>query len=266
MTRTSYLRVYLPIDSFPEEDKSNWLSKTEESSGHGSLFEKRWLAPSTLSRKGVWEAEGCYVKRIEGAIFVCPWRTRLRMLAGLLAFRSSVPEEVADAFVPQAEAERAARELAALGEGTPQIRSHIVHANWHVPLRWFAAFDPSERILVEDTEGLRLRYETTLERATRRLDRAVAILDDVPIDETVTQAVRELAAWLAEFEAEGLLELDYAGVAGAFSHEELLDDQSAADVWICLEALESGDFPRAGGVFEELSERWGAARALEVAN
>ncbi|MDQ3986833.1 MAG: hypothetical protein M3280_10095 [Actinomycetota bacterium] len=266
MTRTSYLRVYLPIDSFPEEDRSNWLAKAEESSGHGSLLERRWLAPSTLSRTGVWEAEGCYVRRIEGAVFVCPWRTRLRMLAGLLAFRSSVPEEVAEAFVPQAEAERAARELATLGEGSPHIRSHIVHANWHVPLRWFAAFDPSERILVEDTEGLRLRYETTLDRASRRLDRSVAILDAAPIDESVTQAVRELAAWVTEFQAEGLLELDYAGVAGAFSHEELLDDHSAADVWVCLEALESGDLPRAAGIFEELSERWGAARSLEVVN
>ena len=188
------------------------------------------------------------------------------MLAGLLAFRGSVPEEVADAFVPRAEAERAAHELAAIGEGDPEMRSHILHANWHVPLRWFAAFDPSERTLIEDRRGLRIRYEARLADAQRRLGRALEILESSPIDEGVTEAVRELTAWLNEFPPEGLLELDYAGVSAAFESDDLANDQSAAEVWICLDALASGDLVRAGETFETLSERWTEIRALEVVN
>ena len=188
------------------------------------------------------------------------------MLAGLLAFRGSVPEEVADAFVPRAEAERAARELASMGERDPDLKSHILHANWHVPLRWFAAFDPSERTLIEDRRGLRIRYEARLDDAQRRLRRALEILGSSPIDEGVTEAVRELSAWLDEFPPEGLLELDYAGVSAAFESDDLVNDQSAAEVWTCLEALASADLARAAETFEALSERWTDIRAVEVVN
>ena len=125
------------------------------------------------------------------------------MLAGLLAFRDSVPEEVAEAFVPEEEARRAASELAQLDEDHPEVRSHILHANWHVPLRWFAAFDDSERILTEDKEGLRIRYESTLSTAAARLERALEILEGSWIDESVTEAVRELLEWLADFPEDG---------------------------------------------------------------
>ncbi len=188
------------------------------------------------------------------------------MLAGLLAFRGSVPEEVADAFVPEAEATRAARELAAMGEDDPAIRSHILHANWHVPLRWFAAFDPRDRILIEDRRGLRIRYEASLSEAKKRLARALEILDNSPIDEGVIEAVRELSGWLDEFGDEGLVELDYGGVASAFAEDDLVNDQSAEDVWACLDALASGDFARAGDTFESLTERWTEIRSLEVVN
>jgi hypothetical protein len=188
------------------------------------------------------------------------------MLAGLLAFRGSIPEEVADAFVPESEARRAAHELAVLGEEHPEVRSHILHANWHVPLRWFAAFDDSERILTEDKEGLRVRYETPLSDGRARLERARTVLEGSLIDESVTEAVRELLEWLSAFPEDGLLELDYGSVAGTFSHDELLEDRSAAQVASCLEALASGDVVRAGRTFAELTERWTEVRSLEVLN
>ena len=229
---------------------------------------RSWLVSAALPSGGLGArlSEGCFIRRLDDKVFVCPWRTRLRMLAGLLAFRGSVPEEIADAFVPRAEAERAAHELAAMGERDPEMKSHILHANWHVPLRWFAAFDPSERTLIEDRRGLRIRYEAPLGDAQRRLARALEILESSPIDDGVTDAVRELSAWLNEFSAEGLLELDYAGVSSAFDSDELVNDQSAAEVWTCLGALASGDLLRAGETFEALSERWTEIRALEVVN
>lgn len=266
MIRSSYLRVYQPLTCFSDEEQARWLAEAGDSETAVPARVTKWLLASSLPAEGGGLTEGCFARRVGDTLYVCPWRTRLRMLAGLLAFRGSVPQEVADAFVPEPEAERAARELAALGEQDPQIRSHILHANWHVPLRWFAAFDESERILIEDRNGLRIRYETTLTNANERLERAIAILDESPIDESVCDAVRELASWLRDFPENGLVELDYGGVAGAFEDEALVIDQSAAEVWICLEALASGDLLRAGEVFESLSTRWTEVRALEVVN
>jgi hypothetical protein len=232
------------------------------------LGSRKWLIAAALPADDSIQrlAEGCFIRRVDGEVFACPWRTRLRMLAGLLAFRTSIPEEIADAFVPYSEAERAARELASLGERYPEARSHILHANWHVPLRWFVPFDESERVLVEDKAGLRIRYETSLQRARGRLAKASEILESSSIDDNIAEAVRELAGWVREFPSEGLVELDYASVAAAFEDEELVNDQSAAEVWTCLDALAGGDLIRAAAVFESLSERWAAVRVQEVAN
>ena len=188
------------------------------------------------------------------------------MLTGLLAFRGVVPDEVADAFVPEMEAQRAARELAVMDEETPEIRSHILHANWHVPLRWFGAFDDIERILVEDKGGLRLRYETRTGDARGRLYRTLRVLESSQIDEGITAAVRELLDWLSAFSDDGLLELDYGTVARMFDDEDLLEDRSAGELWECLSALEQGDPSRAGRIFATLSERWSEVRSLEILN
>lgn len=188
------------------------------------------------------------------------------MLAGLIAFRTSVPEEVAEAFVPESSARRAAAELENVEDLYTDVRSYILHANWHVPLRWFSAFDDSERILTEDSEGLRVRYETRLSSATTRLARALDILEGSWIDDSVVGAVKELTGWLNDFEEDGILELDYGSVARLFSDEELVEDHTSETIWECLEALSEGDVVRAGRIFASLSETWAEIRGQEVVN
>lgn len=267
MVRTAYLRVYQPLAAFPAGERAGLLEPPEEDDAKEQLASRRWLLHHALPPHGD-EAprEGAFTRELDGETLICPWRTRLRMLAGLLAFRGSLPDEVADAFVPEGEAHDAARELAEIEVNQPEVRSHIVHANWHVPLRWFAAFDDSERILTEDRRGLRVRYEARLSDAHARLTRAIEVLESSWIDEGVTAAVKDLRAWLGEFTEEGILELDYGSVAGIFSDEDLVEDRSAGEVQSCLEALEGGDVVRAGEVFAALTDRWTEIRAREVVN
>jgi hypothetical protein len=268
MANTAYLRIYQPLSSFPAEERSQWMANCTEAEGTEPQTSRRWLIASALPQGGDLgtPTEGAFVREVEGTILICPWRTRLRMLAGLLAFRNSVPEEVAEAFVPETEARRAAHELAVLGDSRPEVRSHILHANWHVPLRWFAGFDDSERILTEDRDGLRIRYETEVSTAKARLVRCLEVLEETWIDDGVTAAVRELLEWLDGFTTDGLIELDYGSVASMFSHDDLLEDRSAAEIGACLDALESGDLLRAGRLFQGLTDRWTEVRAKEVVN
>lgn len=268
MIRTSYLRVFQPLSSFPSHEQQQWAEHASEVEATEPKVSRRWLIAAALpdDQSLAAPSEGAFVREVDGVTLICPWRTRLRMLAGLLAFRNSVPEEVADAFVPEAQARRAAHELAVLGDERPEVRSHILHANWHVPLRWFAAFEDAERILTEDKDGLRIRYETQLSVAKARLARCVSVLEESWIDETVTVAVRELVEWLDGFTSEGIIELDYASVASTFTDEDLLEDRSAGEVAACLDALESGDLIRAGRLFTGLTERWTEVRASEVVN
>lgn len=267
MVATSYLRVYQPASAFGDEERVRWLSQRDAEVTKPLGVLSKWLVTSTLRDAARdLESEGAFVRHVGDQLLLCPFRTRLRALAGLLAFRQSLPEEVADAFVPEDVAHGAARELATLSDGRPDVRSHILHSNWHVPLRWFVAFDASERILVEDRDGLRIRYETSLAQAKARFERALVILDASGMRDDVATAVRELALWIEDFPGDGLVELDYGTVSGIFASEALVDDASAADVWACLDALSSGDVMRAGRVFAELSERWVTARAHEVVN
>ena len=268
MIRTAYLRVYQPLEAFPPEEREQWLEIPPNQDARDVLASKRWLIRAALPDESLFggPSGGAFLRKNEDTVMVCPWRTNLRMLAGLLAFRNSIPEEIAEAFVPETQARRAARELASLGEEHPEVRSHILHANWHVPLRWFVAFDEAERILTEDKDGLRVRYETSLTAATQRLARGVSVLESTWIDDGVIAAVRELYEWLDDFQTDGLLELDYGSVAGMFSDDELVEDRSAAEVGNCLTALEGEDLMRAGRIFATLTDRWTEARAKEVVN
>ena len=268
MIKTAYLRVYQPLDAFDEAERENWAEPGADTEVRESRAARKWLLSTAMPDNPplLGGAQGAFVRRDGDRILVCPWRTRLRMLAGLLAFRNSIPEEVAEVFVPDTAARAAAQELAALGEDFPRIRSHILHANWHVPLRWFAAFDDSERILTEDKDGLRVRYETRLADGRVRLERCLTVLENSWIDESVTAAVRELLEWLDDFDSEGLLELDYGTVAAMFVDEDLVEDRSAGQIAACLDALESEDVLRAGRLFGTLTDRWTEARAQEVVN
>jgi hypothetical protein len=268
MIPTSYLRVYQPLSAFPEAERARWGKDLEIGTKTEHEASRRWLIEPTMQAVDhtLGRPEGAFVRNVDGVVLVCPLRTRLRMLAGLIAFRGMVPDEVADAFVPEDVARRAAAALENVEETYPDVRSYIVHATWHVPLRWFTAFDDSERILTEDSEGLRIRYETPLSSGQARVERALSILERSWIDEDVTRAVRELSEWLTGFPEEGLLELDYGGVGGLFDEDALVDDRTAAEVWECLEALSAGDVARAGQVFAELSESWGELRSQEAVN
>ncbi len=268
MIKTSYLRVYEPLWAFAPEEREQWAAHSSEAEARDFAAARRWLLVGAMPSVDAPTAmrEGAFTRKVDGEVLICPWRTRLRMLAGLLAFRGSMPEEVADAFVPEVEARRAAHELADIGERFPEVKSHILHANWHVPLRWFAAFEDTGRILTEDKDGLRVRYETSIGEGRTRLRRCLGILESSWIEDGVTEAVRELVEWLGQFAEEGLLELDYGSVARIFSDEELLEDHSAGDVWECLDALETGDVVKAGRIFGLMTDRWTEVRAHEVVN
>lgn len=269
MARTAYLRVYQPLSEFSPHEQSRWETYEHDDVTGDARAARRWLIGGCLpdGDRGAWVAnDGAFTRTVEGSLFVCPWRTRLRMLAGLLAFRGSVPAEVADAFVPEEHARHAAEELVALERRHPEVRSHILHSNWHVPLRWFAAFDEAERILTEDKAGLRVRYETRLGLAKARLRRTQQILEESWVDDEVSEAVHELIEWLDDFSDLCLLELDYGSVAAIFRDDDLVDDRSASEVARCIDALEEGDVVGAGRLFVRLTDRWTDVRANEVVN
>jgi hypothetical protein len=279
--------VYEPLASFPEEVRARWAAYIESDVALPTAWPYRQTSfggpGSTGGAVGLLypvAGDHAYVRRVNGSWLVCPWSIQVSVLTGILAFRTAVPGDMADVLVPEEEAERASSELSRLRHETPGLRDNVATAAWHVPFRWFAAFDDEERILTAERgiprvgpagragerSAVRLRYETDLALAVTRLRRAKDILEQAGMDESIITPVSELAEWMNRFDADSTLELDYWGLTGLVPTEELSADRSAGEIWACLEAMELGDHQESRRRYAELAAWWEQIRSVERAN
>lgn len=269
---SAYLRVYQALAAFSPNERAEWAAYVEsgEALPPGLLVgreEERALARA-LGLPVPSDREHALVQRVGQTVYVCPLRTELRTLQSLVAFHGSLPMELADAFVSSGEVARAASTLERLQRERPASRSHIRLAVWHVPLPWFALFEGVERRLARPEGGQppRLAYQTAMVKAQARISRALRVLQEVMEDGEVVAAVEELRDWLYAFDPDSLVQLDYGGLARVVPYGDLVEDQSAAEVWEALEALEEGDLERSSRHYGALTERWSALRGRESWN
>lgn len=269
MRACAFLRVYQPLDALPEDERAHWeryIVQGRHNEPIVPVYRQRYVEPG--GRLGVLtsEDERADVRLVDGDWYVCPWRTRLRVLAGLLALRDTAPSEVADALVPEAEARRAARELARIKRRDPGAIPTMLQSPWHVPVRWFTLFADADRRLVErDEGGHRLTYWTTVPEARARTERAHGILENSELS-GVAELVGDLVEWLSVFDARSLVELDYDGVCDLFTWDELDEDHSAHEIHEALEALGVGDLERSQDLYQRVAGRWAGARIHESLN
>ncbi len=214
----------------------------------------------------VWDEplnEDAFTAEWNGNRYVCPRHPRLRMIEGALAFTNTYPTMP---LLSERDISGYTSELAALKSASPRARSYILASPWHVPLRWFAAFSPSERELYGEEDEVSIRYRTAVGDAVDRIGWAVSVLTEAGFADGVVDHVRELEGWLTDFSAEAMLELDYARVARMFGEIDLALDESAVDVRESLEALERGAFDEAGEHYASVAGRWSAAQSLTYGN
>jgi hypothetical protein len=257
MTRAAYLRVYLPETRLPET-----LIHVAEGTGiNGRVMRTGEFGLTVESPR-----DDAFVLEHAGRRYVCPRFPRLRMLEGLMAFRNAYQGPTASLLVPQATADRAARELERLHHLAPGVRSHILTSPFFVPLRWFSLFEASERMLVEEGDVLTIRYRTPLRDALARVRRSATVLEEAGFDDSIVEQVGDLQKWLEQFPQSSVIELDYGGVASLFTRAELAIDESAADIAASLDALEEGDYEEAGEHYGFAASRWAHAQSLAYAN
>jgi hypothetical protein len=251
MIQAAYLRIYLPAD------------RAVRLPDHVAPHRRSVIAASDYFVWGETTTDDAFRIQVDGATYLCPRSPRLRMLEGVLAFSNAYPTS---GLLPERTVRHAAAELEQLRSESPTLRSHILTSPWHVPLRWFIPFTPSQRELYEGDHGASIRYRTGLGVARTRVNRAVETLEEAGFDASVIDQVADLARWLDEFTSEALVELDYDTVAALFSEADLAFDDSAEEVNASLEALAELDYDAAGRHYAEVASRWAVAQAVTYAN
>jgi hypothetical protein len=266
MVPAAELRVYQPLESFPVEEQVRW--ERHIVAGAPRAVRPGYVDRPTPAGLGFLLPSGddeAHVKVVDGAYYVCPERTRLRVLAGLLAFHDSAPFDGSEAFVPPGETRRARRELGRMRRRDPGLISSIMQSPWHVPVRWFVLFDDAERRLVDMDGRHRLSYLTTTRRASRRIERAVPVLRQTDLG-PIADLVLELHRWLGAFDPTSLLELDYGGLCDLLTWDELDDDHSAREIHEALRALSAQEYPRSAELYQAALSRSAELRNHESTN
>ena len=267
----AYLRVFRPLETFPDDERSTWeryiVSGGEPAPPRPTYREEALAGGGWLGLIASDDGDEADIRLVDGRYFVCPWRTRLRVLASILSFRESAPVEMADAFVPDAEARRAARELARLKRREPSWVPSMLQSPWHVPIRWFVLVDDMERHLVETPSGgHRLYYWTPLAAAKRRAERALRVLRSSELA-AVSEMVKELSDWLSAFNPHSMIELDYASVSSLFTWDELDNDHSGVEIREAIDAVDDSEgMSRAVELYQTVAARWAEARSRESMN
>jgi hypothetical protein len=269
MVPVAELRVFQPLDAFPPVEQRAWeryivagapkhprpvYSDLPTPAGLGFLYER--------------DDEGALVKVVEDAYYVCPLRTKMRVLAGMLAVDETGPFEDPAEFLSKRDRRRAKRELRRLRRRNPGHVATIMQSPWHVPIRWLVLVEDDERRLLEESEGEgthRISYLTTTRKAMGRVERAVPVLRHTELG-PIADLLVELHQWLATFDAGSLLELDYGRICRTMSWDEVDDDHSARDIHDALRALAMQDYSRSAELYQAALSRSSQLRSHESTN
>jgi hypothetical protein len=262
------LRVFQSLDAFERDEQLHWERYLVERPVDAAPL-VRYADRQTAEGLGLLVPVGgehAEFRVVGGRTFVSPARIRMRVLAAMLAFREAEPFDLWDRFVSKKDAKRASRELARHRRRDPQAVAFAHLSPWHVPIRWFTLFKDDERLLGPDGDGrIRLAYRTTTRRAMRRAEWAIPVLrrsDLGPIGELLV----ELYRWMAAFDPQSLLELDYGGLCDFMTWDELDDDHSARDVQEALEVLGKHEYAAAAEIYQGVLSRWAEVRGHESLN
>jgi hypothetical protein len=245
VTKTAYLRVYSPDGADSGDPVPGFVR------GYGLLSET--------------EGEGDWVAEWSGTRMVCPRNLRLRVLESTVAFANAF-RGLGSGLIPEAAARAADRELRQYQREHPSHRSHVLTSAWHVPVRWFTAFQPEDKEVYEVEGSPRLRLRVDLPVGIKRVEHALGVLRGLEVFQGPAEELAQLLDWIEGFSPRSMLELDYHDVSELFDPQDLVFDDSVELVRRSVEALADGDMMAAGENYGRVVSRWAPAFSVTFSN
>lgn len=261
------LRVYEPITAFQPDDQHRW-EQIAVQSATGWDEQQRALSRVINTKSITTKPDGAHVLEIEGKKFVAPWSTSARCWAALEDFKSVMPSTIVQYFLPQTFVDS----ITSNSEIIEDKVSHIITATWSIPPRWFALFEPSDRIRGNNENGPFTLLRTSISNAKQRCLFAHQSVLNAFGNGPIEQEIADLLQWLEIFDHKSIVECDYGGLA-VYLEKALIEkgepglsaDTSIEDVSRSLAGLAAGDGALAGQGYERLVTRWRRVAAFEQA-
>jgi hypothetical protein len=268
----SYLRVYEPFHALSADLRAA-LSTNEaavRSDGAATLAAeqhtviRRAVTSSTIAIEPARPSD-VYMMRREGRTYFCPLDMPLRSWLSMTSLIDSLGTAAVSVIVPPESFVLADEQFLRWRRDNPQAVPHIQQVTWGVPRTWFVLVVEDERAGYEDGEGGSVRYRTRILDARRRAASAHRTLSRVIDDSDLLDEIEGLESWLASFDDDSWVEVDYAGVAHLLG-DRLASDHSARDIHQALDAIRRGDLATAGTSYRSFEERWRVVNGYERAN
>lgn len=285
---SSTLRVYEPLDAFPEDQRAAIKSAGERAVSRAAVENAELQASlGRITRPGgdpfptgrtdlvrVTRAPGVPVEDAakEGAeeetadgvtLLYCPSQLVLRAGLAANALIEGIHGPLAELLIPEEQRDRHQERIDMVNARDGITRVHTRASTWGIPFSWFSLFLESDPQDVVEAGGriLTVRVWTPISDALDRVRYAVANLALAAPDLDMLDDLTQLTEWLELFHADSMVELDYGAVA-----DKVYPDDSPMDVRLGIECLAEGDMTGAAAAYRRLASRWIPIRQLARAS
>jgi len=261
------LRVYEPLTAFKPDDQARW-SQIAITSPTSWDEQKQALRRTIVTEPPALKPDGAHVLEHEGTRYIAPWSTAARCWAAMDDFKSSLPVTLSKFFLPQ----KIEDAINLNSEAVEDKVSHIITATWSIPPRWFALFEPSDRLRGTNEDGAYTILRTPISNAKQRCLFAHQAVVNAFGNGPIEQEIADLLQWLKIFNDQSIVECDYSGLA-SYLEKSLIEsgekglesDTSIEDVANSLAGLAAGDGRLAGKGYERFVSRWRRVATFEHA-
>ena len=162
-------------------------------------------------------------------------------------------------LIPEEAARAADSELRRYHQEHPGHRSHVLTSAWHVPVRWFTAFQPEDKEVYEVEGSPRIRLRADLAVGRKRVGHALGVLRGLQVFQGPAEELAQLSEWIDSFPGESMLESTTRQSPTCSPLQELVFDDSVELVRRSIEALADGDMMTAGENYGRVVSRLGPA-------
>ncbi|UVJ39976.1 hypothetical protein [Arthrobacter sp. CJ23] len=280
---SSSLRIYEPIEAFPEEQQRQLLADGRRTGSRADVENAELQASlGRITRPGgdpfptgrtdlvrmTKVPQGRHAKQDAddpdaGRLLYCPSQLVIRAGLAANALMDGVHSPLAELLIPISQRDKHQARIDRINAGDDAKRVHTRASTWGIPFSWFSLFQESDRKDVVESEGRiqTVRVWCPLTDALDRARYAVAHLALAAPDLDMLDDLTQLTEWLELFHVQSMVELDYGAVA-----DKVYPDESPMDVRLGIECLAEGDMTGAAAAYRRLASRWIPIRQLARAS